>query len=282
MYNQKLCLGLGCVPELPVKEQLLLYKKAGFDGFFSGFESREQIADLAGFANKENLVFQSVHAPFHKTAAIWKECEDGIAAVGELKACVEAAADAGVPIVVSHVFIGFDKPDKPTKLGLERFAEVVELASSKNVKIAFENTEGEEFLSAVMDYFKDNPAVGFCWDTGHEQCYNYGKDMTALYGDRLIATHLNDNLGISDFGGHTFWTDDLHLLPFDGIIDWGGIAERLNRAGYNGILTFELARKSKPGRHDNDKYESVSAEIYVAEAYNRACRLAAIKNKSSK
>ena len=282
MYNQKLCLGLGCVPELPVKEQLLLYKKAGFDGFFSGFESREQIADLAGFANKENLVFQSVHAPFHKTAAIWKECEDGIAAVGELKARVEAAADAGVPIVVSHVFIGFDKPDKPTKLGLERFAEVVELASSKNVKIAFENTEGEEFLSAVMDYFKDNPAVGFCWDTGHEQCYNYGKDMTALYGDRLIATHLNDNLGISDFGGHTFWTDDLHLLPFDGIIDWGGIAERLNRAGYNGILTFELARKSKPGRNDNDKYESVSAEIYVAEAYNRACRLAAIKNKSSK
>lgn len=44
--------------------------------------------------------------------------------------------------------------------------------------------------------------------------------MLDKYGDRLIATHLNDNLGVSDFDGKVTWTDDLHLLPFDGIIDW--------------------------------------------------------------
>ena len=44
-----------------------------------------------------------------------------------------------------------------------------------------------------------------------------GKDMLELYGDRLIATHINDNLGVSNSDGKIFRTDDLHLLPFDGI-----------------------------------------------------------------
>ena len=48
--------------------------------------------------------------------------------------------------------------------------------------------------------------------------------MLALYGEKLICTHLNDNLGIKDFEGKTTWHDDLHLLPFDGIADWNKIA----------------------------------------------------------
>ena len=101
--------------------------------------------------------------------------------------------------------------------------------------------------------------------------------MTALYGDRLFCTHINDNLGISDFGGRIYWTDDLHLLPFDGIIDWKGVASRLNRVGYDDILTFELNRSSKRGRHDNDKYESMTPLAYLTEVYARACRFAALK-----
>ena len=118
--------------------------------------------------------------------------------------------------------------------------------------------------------------VGFCWDSGHEQCYNRGKDMLGLYGSKLIATHLNDNLGISDNEGRIFWTDDLHLLPFDGINDWKDIAIRLNRCGYNGILTFELLNQSKPNRHDNDKYKKMSVEEYISECYARACRVATL------
>lgn len=56
--------GWAARPELSAKEQLLLFKKAGFDGFFSGFESKEQIADLAEFAKKENLVFSPFMRPF--------------------------------------------------------------------------------------------------------------------------------------------------------------------------------------------------------------------------
>ena len=277
MYRQKLCLGLSSTFGLDELRQLETFKAVGFDAFFSGYENREGILALADAAAKNGLIFQSVHAPFHKTRVLWRDGDEGEEAVKELVDCVNAAADAGVRIVVSHVFIGFDQPDKPNETGLDRLSEVVEAAEKRGIKLAFENTEGEDFLAAVMDRFRQNGNVGFCWDTGHEQCYNYGKDMTALYGDRLFCTHINDNLGISDFGGRIYWTDDLHLLPFDGIIDWKGVASRINRVGYDDILTFELNRSSKRGRHDNDKYESMTPLAYLTEVYARACRFAALK-----
>ena len=54
---------------------------------------------------------------------------------------------------------------------------LLERAKELGVNIAFENTEGEPFLEAVMSAFKDYENVGFCLDTGHEMCYNDGKDM---------------------------------------------------------------------------------------------------------
>ena len=110
-------------------------------------------------------------------------------------------------------------------------------------------------------------------------CYNYSKDMLKKYGDRLIATHINDNLGIKCFDGKIYWYDDLHLLPFDGIGDWEGVAKRIADCRYDGILTFELSKKSKPNRYDNDKYQKLSAEEYLSEAYARACRVAALVQK---
>ena len=71
--------------------------------------------------------------------------------------------------------------------------------------------------------------------------------------------------------------DDLHLLPFDGIADWKYNAERLNRCGFDGILTFELLNFSKSGRHDNDFYADLPLRQYYAMAYQRACRVAALR-----
>ena len=159
---------------------------------------------------------------------------------------------------------------------MERFVRLAREAETLGVRLAVENTEGEEYLAAVMDACRDIPAVGFCWDTGHEMCYNHSRDMTALYGDRLIATHLNDNLGIHDFDGEITYIDDLHLLPFDGIGDWDGIARRLNECGFSEPLTFELNTLSKPNRHENDGYAALPLEQYLALAYGRACRVATL------
>ena len=56
--------------------------------------------------------------------------------------------------------------------------------------------------------------------------------------------------------------------------NWDELAERLHKCGYTDILTFELNNKSKPNRHENDKYWNMPIEEYIAECYVRACRFA--------
>jgi len=274
MYGTKLCLctfdGIG----LSMEEQLRLFKETGFDGFFTDW--CPELRQFRALADELGLIFQSVHAPFGNAAKIWKDDPEGEQAVQELLRCVQDCSDVEVPILVVHPYIGFDEAS-PTEAGLAHFRTVVQEAKKRNVKIAFENVEGEAFLHVLMDAFVGEDTVGFCWDSGHELCYNRGKDMLQLYGDRLLMTHLNDNLGVSRYDGSIFWTDDLHLLPFDGVADWKRIAERLNRCGYQDVLTFELNRSSKPNRHDNDKYLQLPIEQYIAECYARACRLACLK-----
>lgn len=277
MYRARLCLGTSSQFTITTEEQIRLFKKSGFDAFFTMWDDR--LTEYKALADELGMIFQSVHAPFTNAAKMWSNGAEAEAAVEELLCCVRDCAKVGVPLLVVHPFIGgFNEKGDPSEDGVKNFRRVAEEAKKHNVKIAFENVEGEEYLNALMDALKVYENVGFCWDTGHEQCYNKGKDMLGLYGDRLMATHINDNLGVSDFDGNITWTDDLHLLPFDGMIDWEKNVKRLNMCGYDGILTFELNKMSKPDRHENDKYTNMSIEEYIAECYIRACKIAYLKN----
>ena len=103
--------------------------------------------------------------------------------------------------------------------------------------------------------------------------------MLALYGDRLLGTHLNDNLGVRDYTGKITYLDDLHLLPFDGAANWEDNMCRLNRAHFDGPLTFELTTLSKRGRHENDAYARMDPVEYLTLAYARACRVAMLRQR---
>lgn len=279
MWKTKLCMSTSVAYKIPIEEQIRLFKKIGFEGFFTCYDGAENIRKYRQVADEIGMIYQSVHAPFLTMDKMWERSREADEAVSLLSECVRACGENDVPIMVAHVYIGFDK-DTPTEEGLENFGKVIAVAEECGVKIAFENTEGEGYLAAIMERFKTSPAVGFCWDTGHEMCYNHSQDMLALYGDRLIATHINDNLGIKDFDGKITPRDDLHLLPFDGVADWDGIVRRLNKYGYDGILTFELKTKSQDGRCENEKYAELPIERYIAAAYERACRVATLKQRN--
>jgi len=279
LYRTQLCLGLIGLPGLSPAEEVRLFRQIGFEGFFAGWSSGcTHIPALRKAADETGMLFQSLHAPFGHMADLWKGGEHLQDAVDELTGCLRDCHDNGVGIMVAHAFIGFED-HTPTEMGLSLTEPIVREAENLGVQIAFENTEGEEYLAALMEHFRGSKHVGFCLDTGHEICYNYSKDMLSLYGDRLIATHLNDNLGIRDFSGQITWIDDLHLLPFDGVADWHGIAARLNHHHFSGPLTFELTPVSKPGRHENDAYGRMSPEDYVTAIYNRACRVATLMQR---
>ncbi len=275
MNKPLLCLGtgLGFEREIEPINQIKTIKSVGFDAcFYDRLKNADSSATYA-FADecaKNGIIFQSIHAPFYGMDDIWHDENGDLSEImiNELLNSIDDCNETDVPIVIMHAIIGMDNCT-PTELGLNRLEQVIDRAVKKGVNIAFENTEGEMYLEAIFNRYGDVPNVGFCIDTGHEMCYNFSRDLIGKYGSRLIATHLNDNMGITNPPDITF-LDDAHLLPFDGIADWQGIADRLNKCGYDGILTFELNAKGRKGDCPNRIYDSLSFEKYVSLAYEKA------------
>lgn len=273
----RLGISLGNGFRVPTREIVKTVAEIGFsaiapsmplDGGEFDIEGIKKSADACG------VTLPFIHAPFLHAAALWEDAgEEGELGVSEIRRGIELCKKYAVPSLVVHAWIGFTPSAGPTALGFERMDALVKKAAACGVSLAFENTEGEEYLYALLDRYKSEAHVGFCYDSGHEQCYNRGRDLLALYGDRLLVTHLNDNLGISDKDGRIAPTDDLHLLPFDGKIDWEGTVRRLKKSRLPEVLNFELNIKSKPGRHENDAYERMTYAEYFSEAYRRAERV---------
>ena len=278
--TQKICMNAGSRSSATMDEQIRMIRGAGFDGIFFSYAADVPLAEWIRTARAVGLEVQSLHAPFDGCAALW-EADDGPAekAVSDISDCIRSCAEYGIGAAVSHVYIGFDGRDLPKEKGLERYARLVKTAEDCGVTLAFENTEGEQYLDAVLNAFKESANVGFCLDTGHEICYNRSADLLLKYGRQLVCTHLNDNLGISAPDGRITYMDDLHLLPFDGVADWENIARRLVREHYDGPLTFELSARSKPGRHENDGYADMPPEDYFSECRKRADRFRRLVEK---
>lgn len=275
MWKQKTGISVSNSYGVPVPELVRLVGRTGFDAVSPEWEENDDFAETAEAARESGLAIQSLHGPFDVAAKMWSaDTDDSEEAMRKLLLSLETCKQYSIPVMVVHVWMGFDNIPAPNSEGFENFGKLVKKAEEYGVKIAFENTEGDELLFALMEHFDGNGNVGFCWDSGHEMCYNHSMDLLARFGDRLIMTHLNDNLGISRFDGKTYWTDDLHLLPFDGIADWDYNIARMKKAKKQEYINFELNIRSKPNRHENDAYGEMPIERYFTEAYNRACRIA--------
>ncbi len=271
MSKISLALGLSGQYGLSGKKQIELYRQAGFDGVFFSCGMGDDISGKVRAAEKFGMTVGSLHAPFMHCDALWHPSELTQTAMDEILYSVRACAEYGIPVAVVHPIIGFERHE-PTSVGIENFTRIVDEAERLCVKVAFENTEGEEYLDVLMEHFRQSPAVGFCYDTGHGICYNPARDLLSDYGDRLAYIHVNDNLGVC--GDEITWTDDLHLLPYDGVCDFDAVARKLASLGFCDTLSFELSTVSKPNRHENDKYAAMPVEEYLALAYERASRFA--------
>lgn len=278
MSKQQLALLAGESFGLPVEQVLPKIRQAGFDAFFAVWKDASIMDAWAAEAKASGLAIQSMHAPFRQAAVLWEgPAEQAQVGVQQLLDCIDSCAKHEVPVMVAHTYIGFaDKPHIITDEGLERYYRLLRAAEGTGVTVAFENTEGEEFLDALFAHFGTHPNIGFCWDSGHERCYNRSRDLLGQYAKHVCATHLNDNLGISDANGVICSLDDLHLIPFDGDTDWSQAMTRLAATGFDGPLTFELKRRARPGRHEADRYMRISLEDYLADCYRGACRVAAL------
>ena len=275
MWKQKIGMSVGNAYSVPTADVVRMLAQIGFDAVSPVWDAKVDLADVVSAAKESGLEVQSLHAPYHRANKMWNTDEAVSApAKEELLRALDDCRRWEIPVMVVHAWIGFGDEVGDISTGLNNYGEVVERAAQYGIRLAFENTEGLQYLEALLEHFKDNETVGFCWDSGHEMCYNYSEDLLAKFGDRLYMTHLNDNLGTSRFDGKIFWTDDLHLLPYDGIADWDEIVSRLKASRKMEILNFELKIASVPNRHENDIYGQMGLKSYFTEAYKRACRVA--------
>ena len=74
-----------------------------------------------------------------------------------------------------------------------------------------------------------------------------------LFGNKLVCTHIHDNFAKKD--------GDLHLIPFDGSIDFKKYAEHIKRSGYTGVLLLETTI------HSGDYSESLTPRQFLERAF---------------
>lgn len=258
---------------LPMPDVVDLLADTGFCAISPGWQRDVDPEDTVRRACSRHMILQSLHGPLRGMPAMWsRDPETAKPILQDLLDSATACADLGFPLLVVHPWNGVDYTFSPEGLCFDHFDALVIHAEKLGIRVAFENLEGPEYLAALLERYGHCRTVGYCWDSGHELCYTPGWDFLAHYGDRLCMTHLNDNLGVTDPAGRLQGTDDLHLLPFDGIVDWKDTVKRLKSAKKQKILNFELKIRPKGNRCKLDLYSQMPLEAYFREAYRRACQ----------
>ena len=112
---------------------------------------------------------------------------------------------------------------------------MVDKASEYSIMVCIENLSEE--ARDLEPAFHEIPSLMMTLDLGHGELLceeNRCVDFIEKFPERIKHVHLHDNRG-----GNSH-TDDLHLPPGEGVIDFKGLFEALCRMNYDRTVTLEL------------------------------------------
>lgn len=232
-------------------------KKAGFEDVFIEWYNKDwkpSQQEQLEYARKLNLNVIFAHLGYQNINEIWEENNKNAKDIVErYKNDIRICKENNIPMVVMHLTSKNNAP-MYNEIGLNRLKEIVNYAQKLDVKVAFENTKIKGYLDYVIKNI-DNDNVGICYDSGHCHVHFNDEFNYELFKDRIFAVHLHDNDK----------SDDLHLLPFDGTIDWERVVTKLKECNYKGPVTLELCY-----RYD---YLKVPLEDFYKKAYQVGMKL---------
>lgn len=189
-------------------------------------------------------LWSTVHGPIYDVNLASPSPSLAAAALGEVIAALDLAADLGSRLLVvhpGHVDEDYLKLDGEADLAWHRFSWALEVilarAGEKGVQVALENKPSARGWGMVhtprehvraLDPF---PTLGACLDFGHLRTVG-GEPAAyvAALGDRLVHVHLHDNQG----------ERDEHLPLGRGGMAWGEAVAALEGAGYGGTIVLEI------------------------------------------
>ncbi len=245
------------------KETINAIKNAGFKNVFIQYYHRNNLEfdelEQIDYCRKLGLNIIFCHLGYKNINEIWIDGKAGEKVTDDYIKDLQLMSEKQIYMVVMHLTTHKESP-MYNEIGLERIKRIVKYAKELGIKIAFENTRKQGYLEYVLENIKDDN-VGICFDVGHCHAYFNDKFNYELFKDRYFAVHIHDN----DKSG------DLHLLPFDGTIDWNNALSKLKENNYDGPITLELCY-----RYD---YLNQSIDEFYKEGYKRGIKLEEIYNK---
>lgn len=228
-----------------------LCKEAGFtviDYTPSAKDWEKQVSSLLRASEELEMPLEQSHAPFNRYTKM---------PVEDFKALLDIAFNAAIAMGNKQIVVHCDDYPIPkdgiydvneaTEKTYDFWAPYAEKAAANGLIMAIEtvfhdnrskNAPPDRFtadlneLIGLIDRF-DNPFVKCCWDSGHARLAftRAGlSDAMRKLGDRICCTHIHDN----------YYNKDLHVLPFQGDIDWREHMATMKEIGYKGSLTYEL------------------------------------------
>ena len=249
---------------IPMEERFKLIKEVGFDGVL--LWRSDEYAEVDGdkslhpeLARRNGLFIENIHTPIFRNNCLWKDSIDGDALEKTLLDCIDDCKRFEIPTAVLHITNG-NNPPPYNHIGLNRIKHLIEAAERNNVNITLENLRRPDYLDFVFTHIHSS-RLGFCYDSGYENCYTKGTDLLSKYGSSLMALHLHDNDG----------TDDQHLIPGEGLIDWSVVKKKLCEVNYSGAIALEVTNEFSKNIEDKEP------ETFLKRAYEAAKRL--IQNK---
>lgn len=227
-------------------------KKAGFKNvFIQWYDNDWKISqqDQVDYCKKLGLNIIFAHLGYQNINSIWEDTDEGEALVKRYQKNIKDCKANGINMVVMHLTSKTMAPIY-NEIGLNRIKKIVKYAKEKDVKIAFENTKIKGYLEYVLENIKDEN-VGICFDSGHFHVHFKDEFNFELVKNRIFAVHLHDN----------DQTDDLHLIPYDGTLDWDLVTSKLNYCNYKGPVTLELIYRRKYLEESIDDFFKAGYEI---------------------
>ena len=182
---------------------------------------------------------------------------------------IRGTAYLGSPYMIIHPIMPFgaESPEHPEivyEINLEFMSRLVKEAEKNDVTICFENMPMPRMSMAspevCLNFAKEinSPNFKICLDTGHCTMLNVKPgDAVRMLGKEWLQTlHVHDNNG----------QNDLHWIPYTGVIDWDDFQAALQEIGYDGCLSLETVVPKK--------FTGEMRELQERSLYLSACKLA--------
>jgi sugar phosphate isomerase/epimerase len=229
-----------------------IFARSGFDAvdfsftknYYTSSVPDSFFVELRKFTEDLGLVFNQAHAPFPSSYTDEKKTE---AVFEHITNSMRKAAILGVPHIIVHpcqhlVYDDCGNPEKLFEINMEFYKKLIPYCEEYGIKVALENmwqrpraichstcsrpAEFKKYLDALS-----NDCFVACLDIGHTELVREKPDdfIRTLGGGYLKCLHVHDVDG----------ANDLHTLPYLGVVNWDKVMKALAEINYEGYLTFE-------------------------------------------